>query len=145
MRSDFLRDGYTEPGFIAAVAGLHGTLAFEYRPTLPEQQSDLISTADSLKAAAYDRKCADFIAKHLVSWDLKDDKGQAVPVSAVNVLRLRPKLYNRLYHIVLGLGATDINPEWPDETKSEAAEVAFQSALTETAPGAVKAEGNGKN
>jgi hypothetical protein len=115
-RSDFIDDGYNEPGYVAPHKdGLHGELHFVYRPMLPAEQSDhgsIYETAGETPSNG-DRKWAAVLADKLVSWSLTDAKGGVVPISAGNLLKLRPALFHRLWPIVLGTRASDKGPQAP--------------------------------
>ena len=115
MSSGFISDGYTETGYIAEVQRLHPALRFEFRPFLPEERSRLITENERhppIKAAQNTaEKIADSKNGKIKSWDLKDDKGEPVPVSADAFRRIKPALHGRLLGIVMGLDASDEDPD----------------------------------
>ncbi|MCI0358641.1 MAG: hypothetical protein L0211_09165 [Planctomycetaceae bacterium] len=107
MTADFIDDGYTEQGFIAAVDGVHGPLEFEFRPAL-------VKTADKITGMIQGERVdwerfADAAAKALArdpgllkGWSLKDSKGNAVQITEPNLLRVRNQLFHKLWMIVAG-------------------------------------------
>lgn len=142
---NFIPDGYTESAFVRAIPNIHGDFRFEYRPMLVEERTPLLAASNSMKPDAYDRKCAAELAKKLVSWDLADEKGNAVPISAANILRLKPKLWGRVFAIVAGLDAHDGDPGLSVEKKGPDDDDQYESALSGKPVGDVRQEGDAKN
>lgn len=100
----FIDDGYTQDGYIAEVAGIHGPLEFTFRPMLVETRDKLDrgflqGSADSHKAAREE------IARRLVKWSLDKEH------SAANIGRLRPPVFDKLYAIVSGRIASDLKSD----------------------------------
>jgi hypothetical protein len=104
-----IEDGYTERGVLAA-SGLHPRVEFTYRPMLVEQIGDHFQAAEKLAGKNLRRLVADHIARHVKGWDLKDAKGDPVPLDKDHVLLLRPRLFNRLFSVVVGDEAPDERP-----------------------------------
>lgn len=138
-------DGYTEEAYIEAAPGHHGEFRFTYRPFLVEERARLIAANNTVKPEEYERLCASEVAKKLTAWSLTDKGGRPVPITAGNVLRLKPRLNARLFGIVVGLEATDVDPRWGDAAKADAIETKLESALTATVPGDVREEADEKN
>ena len=138
---------YSELGFIEAVMGLYDEpLRFSFRPLLPEEQADHFEKVQKLTGRAKQRRAeAHLTASRLVKWDQKDGHGDAVEPTPVNVLSLKPVLMNRLYGIVAGLDASDIDPEWALEDKTEIQDAEYASALTGKPVSEVLLEGREKN
>lgn len=103
----FIRDGYTEQGYIAEIPRLHQSLTFDYRPFTNEQRQQLIQENGKLGEANAARNSAKVLATKIKSWDLHDEKGNVAPISPLAILHLRPALYDRLFVIVLGLAPSD--------------------------------------
>lgn len=112
-------DGYDERGFVEEERGLHPALRFVYRPMLVEERTRLLNENDSLKPAQRPRNTAKVLALKIKSWDLKDRKGEPVPVAEESILKLRPRLYERVLGIVSGLDACDDDPQATTEEKKE--------------------------
>ncbi|MCC9608518.1 hypothetical protein LOC68_09870 [Blastopirellula sp. JC732] len=96
----FLDDGYFETGHISALDGVHGELHFVYRPMIhadKEAYYELAKRADVAPTTAI----ATFVTRHLQEWSL------ARPIEVEQVERLRPRLLERLFYIVMGEIASD--------------------------------------
>jgi len=138
-------DGYTEPGYIKPVIGLHGEFRFRFRPMLTEEYSHLIAASDEMSGQAYDRKAADMMLGKLTEWNLSDGKGVLVPITQKTILRLKVALFNKLYKIITGTDATDIDPLWSDDITDTKADEEYESALSDRTPGEVREENDAKN
>lgn len=138
---------YSEPGYIDAVPGLYDEpLRFTFRPLLPEEQAEHFEKVQKLTGRAKQRRAeAHLISERIVKWDLKDGHGDAVEPTAVNVLSLKPVLMSRLYGVVSGLDASDINPEWSLSDKTAVDDAEYASALTNKPASEVLLEGVEKN
>ncbi len=116
-------DGYTEKVYLKGIPRLTSDVRIEVRPMLVEERSVYSRAASSLGPAETNQKAAGVIRERLVSWDLKDAKGQPVPITHENILRLKPALFERLFSIIAGLDAGDEDPEKPsEERKADAAD-----------------------
>lgn len=74
-------DGYDCP-YTTKPTARTGPVALVYRPPLP---MDEITHIDALRKDAVGGRgkvLFDFLVKHLVRWDLADDKGEPVPITA---------------------------------------------------------------
>ena len=116
--SSLIKDGYDESAYLEAVPQLHGPLRFKYRPIPTEDASEFFEQSQKLKAREADRKTAKLIKDRLIEWDLKE-KGEHVPITQANVLRLRRRLFQRLGSVILGIEACDLDPTWPEEEQDE--------------------------
>ena len=134
-------DGYTEPGFVRGVPGLHPDCGFAFRPTLTEEVEKLLGATEDKPGQVIEQLHARAIAGHITTWDLADAAGKALPITVANVLRLKRRLLQRFRAIVIFGEPTDINPTWPVETIAKAVDEELESALT----GDVKIEGDRKN
>jgi hypothetical protein len=144
-RADYFHDGYTERAWIAAVPGLHGALRFSYRPALIEERSQLYDAAGQLNAHGFDCHVARFLAQKIVAWDLVDAHGQPVPTAAETLLRIQPELFIKLNQIILGVTASDIDPNWPAETRDRLLDETAQAALAGRTIGEIREENDEKN
>jgi len=142
---DFIPDGYTEDGFIAASAGFHGELRFRFRPCDPIEQGRLLEQSDRIPLDQYRRNLSEVVATKIEWWSLVDKEGTTVQAKPDNLRRLRPALFRRVTAIVLGIEASDEDPRWAEETKRELADTAGQVAATGQQPGTVKAAANSGN
>lgn len=109
---DYIPDGYTEGGYISPADGFHGPLRFEFRPMLVDERALLYGEAiKRLPEDAQLKKRAQAVASRIKSWSLLDAAGQAVPVNVDRLLRLKPELFYKLLNVVIGLEASDVDPE----------------------------------
>jgi hypothetical protein len=115
----FIADGYTQPGYIQPAANLHEALRFRFRPVLSAQRSALIEAAERSQAGEFDQRARELLAEQLVEWDLVDPAGQPVEIAREAVDRLQPELFLKLYRIVLGYSASDVDPDWPTEQQEK--------------------------
>ncbi len=112
-------DGYTEKGFIKSIPGLHGDLRFEYRPFLVEERSKLLSGFDKLEQEKQDVIVARTFSERITAWDLQGKDGEEIPICLHIARRLKPALFYRLWAIILGTDASDLDPEWSSEEKTD--------------------------
>lgn len=115
--SDFIDDGFSEDGYIAAAEGFHGPLKFKYRPAMAQ----LVDKATAMSGRDEWDKFWDVVPKALardpkllIEWDELDSKGQPVQITETNIKRIREVKIHKLWNIVAGLRASD---PLPDGTK----------------------------
>ena len=143
MGSLFIRDGYTERGYIAG-DDIVPALRFKYRPMQPEDVAEFMDKLARLSGRDGERYVARAIAPQVVEWDLADD-GKPLEVNADNLLRIRKRVYQRIVSIVMGHETGDVDPSW-DEAKQEAAlATASLAASKGTTPGSERAAADAKN
>ena len=110
-------DGYTEHGYIAEVPRLHPALRFAFRPmTLAERALYIKAVGQFRKDDEIRTYMAGEIKRHLPGqppWDLRNDKGELVPLTVDELLKLKPRLFDSLFMIVSGEAAPDADPEAP--------------------------------
>lgn len=115
-------DGYTLPGFIDE-SPMNEAIRFQYRAVSSEQQTmieaSLKGLEDTKSNPARYYKQADVIVSRLVSWDVKDEKGESLPIKAKTLRTLSATVFWRLYGIIMGNVPSDFDPTWDDETKTE--------------------------
>lgn len=143
---DFIPDGYTESGFIQAVAGLHGEFRFSFRPMLIEERSVILSERMTrLPEEQQDLKTAKAMQARLVTWSLRDAQGACVPIELGEIRRLKPALFRRLFLIVAGLEPSDPTPESPSVERLIANSLALDAALAGVPIGELSEERDRKN
>ena len=131
--SVIIREGMTREGFVDAVARLHGSLRFVYRPMLAEEVDTLNRAIKDQPAAPGVVALAKAMAAKLVSWSEPETP------TADMVRRVQWPVFNRLYAIIAGMAPSD-----PIPTPADADED-FIGGLVETigkgqAPGPVADE-----
>lgn len=106
MAAAFIEDGYTVENLtIPALRGHHPEVKLSYRPaTLREMRTiDKKITADGVTVdQAIDATNA-FIASHVVTWDVVNGKGEAVPITPATVERLESVLAAQIFNICRGI------------------------------------------
>ena len=115
---DYIHDGCTEPGYISAVPGLHGELRFILRRAVRWQIDQARREAAPLNPREADARWAKFLHAQLLSWELRDQKGELAPLTASNVARLNPGLYDALLGIVTSIRPSDPDPDAPADAPS---------------------------
>ncbi|MHB1426567.1 MAG: hypothetical protein ACYC3I_25685, partial [Gemmataceae bacterium] len=66
-----------------------------YRPALPEEVMEFQFQRDQAKGRDKMKPTVEFLRKHLVSWDVRDDNGETTAATAENLRRL-PFVYQAL-------------------------------------------------
>ena len=113
--NSILNDGYTEKGIIKAVPRLHGELNFSFRPMSIEQFADYGRASDGVTGRRWRQVQAEVLARHLMSWS-EIDAGLPAPITAARILKLKPRLFVRLFDIVTG---NDVPDEQPDQSEED--------------------------
>lgn len=116
-------DGWTLPGYFAAVPNLHGPVRFTYRPYTVLDKEVFMSIQD-LAGVALAKKTAELIAPRIKSWNVrgnaKDEGGatQVAPISPHSLLNLPPALFARFLGLIIyGTHPSDTDPDWSNEDK----------------------------
>lgn len=74
---------------------------FRYRPALPEALAEWrYATRGATSGKAELDATATLLADHLVSWDVVDGKGQALPITPETVRKVPEPILNQLLEIV---------------------------------------------
>lgn len=111
-RSALIRDGFTQPGYIAEQQGLHGELRFAYRPMLPETLDNIEAHRRTKKGSDDTKVVIAAVAERLVSWNSCGSDGVADDITVENVRKLRWALLFRVYNIIAGSEPSDLDPNW---------------------------------
>lgn len=102
MPSPIIDDGLTLEGLVPALAGLYDAVPFLYRPALPEEVVAFLRSRDKGTPRQETRTTAEFLTKHVPSWDVTDSRGAAVAVSAEVLERTYPTVLAAMVNHVLG-------------------------------------------
>ena len=121
----FIEDGYDRDGFIAPALPeksgerLHDGLSFRYRTASRQEvvkhdaecRIALVNEdRDPQCAVEAERLACKFLSSRLSKWDLKNSKGEVVPITPENLGRIIPALFGPLYRIVRGVQVSDPKP-----------------------------------
>lgn len=111
---NFIDDGYTEKGYIAAVRGLHDEVRFEYRPVPYKERTIIADAARNRPPEVSAKTVVACVVKFLVSWSFEES------ITTENVSRLRPRLVDGLYYKIIGIEPSDPDPLETDIQADEA-------------------------
>ena len=115
-RSNYIRDGFTQAGYIAEVENLHGECRFNYRPMLPEEslKMDIFRGQFFNDGTKIVNEIATLLQPRIESWSESVD-GEPLKITVVNLRRIRPQLLHKLYDVVSGNRASDTDPSRSEE------------------------------
>ena len=143
--ASFIADGYTQPGFIRPVDRLHDALRFRFRAVLSAQRSALVQTAERVTASEFDRQARELLVQNVLEWNLADTAGQPMAVNREAIDRLQPELFLKLYRIVFGYDASEVDPEWPTDQQYKLATDARAAESAGKTIGEIREEQDEKN
>lgn len=120
---NYIRDGFTQDGYIAPMERRHGELRFKFRPMLPEdfEEFDVFRNSNILKPKAVVSRLAKECSDRLVAWSEQVD-GKDVPIGPDYVKRLRHTLLSKLFQVIAGERASDEDPQnksLPEDVQDE--------------------------
>jgi len=100
---DYLEDGYTEDGYIAAAPGLHNAIEFRYRPLTSDERSTILDkTAKVQTAPLRNAVIREHLVKQIESWSIVDKNGAAMAITVETIKRLKPAVFDKLWDIIGG-------------------------------------------
>lgn len=125
-----IRDGFTQPYYIAADDRRHGAVRFTARPMLFSEIEDAEQTIENPHNDPKKRagRMIRAVVEHVQSWNLSE------PVSASSVACLRRPVLIKMYNMISSQWPSDIDPQWQDlQTGDEAVDpdVAMLDGLTQ--------------
>lgn len=97
-----IQDGYTLDGVVPKKGRLP-EVRYRYRPALAEDVFGYLSAPKDTGKQAM-TAAADFLTKHLVSWDVADEKGEALPVTKEALRRVPHLVLRQMVDTVMGYG-----------------------------------------
>jgi hypothetical protein len=99
---DRLRERKTmRSGYLPERKGVHPALSFTYRPALATEAQDYRAGLNGSPEDIHNARVA-LVASHLLSWDVRDCKGVAVPISESVLHRVRYQALTALAGTILG-------------------------------------------
>lgn len=135
MSTTYISDGYTARGYIREARGQHGSLRFTYRPVLAKNRSAILKLVrETDSAQEQEGILAQTIAKHVESWDLKDEHGNALPVELATAERLQPTVFSRCFRIIIGDLPSDEDAEQESQEVEATVEEKLARALEDKPP-----------
>lgn len=107
-RTNIIRPGLAQEGFIAEREGLHGSLEFTYLPPLPNATEAAQGRIEGLQATGRHGDACDemtkFVAEYLQTWS------EQAQVELASIRCLRPPLLFRMFKILCNAGSSDPRP-----------------------------------
>ena len=138
-------DGYTEKAFLKGEPRLYDDFRFEFRPMRIEDKNTIVAAAQQMKPGERDGVLAKAMLPRIVSWDMKDGKGSTVKITHQKIMALKPKLFNRVFWIITGDEATDVDPLETAEERSELDQLRLDAAINGRSFGCERQEVDEKN
>lgn len=108
-------DGYEESGVITGIPGLYPTIFIRWRPMLIEERATYLKTAERLSGVQLRQLAASRMERHLTEWDVKDAGDHVVPITVASLMRLKERLFNRLFSIISNEEPPDIITDQDDD------------------------------
>lgn len=136
---NFINDGYTEAGYIAAVERMHGEMRFTYRPMLPEEVDEAQAVLDQNNVARSHGLIRGILVKRIIDWS------SDLPVTVESLRTIRPVLWNRIYMIVAGRSPSDPDPKATPEDVSTWTQDMLEAGGTGGTVGEARTERDSKN
>lgn len=104
----WIHDGYTRIAFIAKdPSGLYPDVSITYRPMLVQDQAVIFHEMEKADPRRRQSIAADAIRQRIVTWDLKGiEHGKTE-----DILKIQPRLFNRMFDIIMGYEGGDPNPD----------------------------------
>lgn len=107
----FIDDGFTRTAKINEEPGLYEEVRFSYRPATQAESRVWVEKRSRFSPEEIGNLDAEFLAKHITDWNVKNQSGAKVAISKANFLRIQPNLNLRMVHIVGGLSPDDSDGE----------------------------------
>src|SRR5574341_403453 len=104
-------DGYTETAVLHEVRGLYPRVQFRFRPMLIEERVAYYRVAEKCQGMQLRQLVATYLTAKIQDWDLKDAKGQVLPLKPETFVRLKSRLFDRLFAVVSTEEAPDESPD----------------------------------
>lgn len=106
-----IEDGLDQPGYVAEEFGLHPECRFVYRPMSAEEYEAFDAKANKESPERSRIMVGVLLSKKIRSWSLTDSKGNPAPVNELNCRSMRSLLQIKVYQIIAGMRATDVDPK----------------------------------
>lgn len=140
-------DGYTLSGYFHEQPGLHPSVRLKYRPlTIDEDARAADALAKMTSKTSENDFLAQTIARHVIEWDLTV-AGRVVPLTAADIKRnVRPGLFSRIYMLIAGMKACDVDPLGNGHAAEKQDEhIDAEAILSGTTPITIREERDTKN
>ncbi len=141
----FIDTGCTESGFIEGVPRLYPSVAFTFQPMLIDERTAYLKAGTKLDGLQLRQLAARYLESHLKDWDLRDAKDDVVSITTANLLRLKERLFNRLFAVVSTEEPPDARPEQTPEEAAESLDDLVKATETERPVQEISEERQRKN
>ena len=117
MKTSYIHDGYTVPGFVEGMPGVYADARFTFRPALAADRTVIRDKIVAAPAREGETVISKTIASRVVEWDLLkpaalgSDERVSVALTLEDVDHVPPTLRNEIFNRLMG----DVSPgEAPD-------------------------------
>lgn len=110
MHGNYIEDGETRAGYVAEIPRLHEGARFAFRPCLSRERAVILAHMQKQTEPDGVDFAGAVIAQRVQTWDLKRKNGELVPLTPEHTVRIHPALLQSIYQIILGLQASDPDP-----------------------------------
>jgi hypothetical protein len=109
-RVGVIEDGLEQEAYIAEEMGLHPECRFSYRPMSPEEFESFDDKVSKESPGRSRAMVGKLLSDKIRKWSLVNSKGLPVAITEYSCRSLRAILQMKIYQIVTGVRATDIDP-----------------------------------
>lgn len=121
---NYIDDGLTYDAYVAAVPRLYNEVRFSFRPVTPDQRTYVYRRIERTTDHETENTiAAGTIAKQVKSWDLKKRDGKPVELKVDDIRKVQPRLFNRIFSIVMGTEGWDEDPSGKSDTPADLTEL----------------------
>jgi hypothetical protein len=104
--SPFIDDGCTRDGRVEGVPGIFVDVRFSYRPATSADIAEQVIRTRDLDDVAWHKLMSEKLAKHIVSWNIRNKNNEVIPITPENCGRLINPVFMKLYMIINGSEAS---------------------------------------
>lgn len=109
----FIQDGYTRTSYMAAdPSGLYPAVLLTHRPMLVVNQAVIYDELRKVDARKRQMIAAEAIKNYIISWDIEGLSHE----DSTQILKLLPKVFDRMFNIICGEEGGD---PLPDNSKEQ--------------------------
>lgn len=109
MQSAYIDDGYNEESALPEISGISPAVRVSFRPMTAAEFSNYIQAQEKMTPTEAKTEAARRLQGKLISWDIQNSKGETVPITAENILRLKQPVFSGLWEIATCQRAGSIN------------------------------------
>lgn len=102
-------DGYNQEFFLKSVPNVHTDVRGTFRPALHAERYAINEEIQKRKSGPASRFMCEVISKYVRAWNIKGQDGSALPITVENIVRVKPKIIERLYAMIAGWDGGDVD------------------------------------